>query len=709
MTAIVHRKRSRRRVAATAGLALSLAITGAGFTPATVPALAPTTAIAAQSASGAAIRGVDTTSISGDAFNVASVLDLGGSTLYADVAVRGEVQAKDVEYRYEKDTDEAGIVQLKTTSKVVATHSGDITVSFYDAKTDDRSGAEPLYAAKVYAVAAICNGSYIGSDAADSMIGIRTCAGDATSSFQAPALISKGGRTYRLVSGEQQLGDDGVLRVSYEPAAESGVSASIKYVDSDGNLLQTVDLGAIAEGQVISDYELLDEVEATGKVYVPLKSTAKAAITSTSPEAVITCVERRSPSTAKNAVTIRYVCEQSGGSDDMAWSREELLMKDSVEVGTGGYNYAPAQVFSQSGKSGVMRYTLTGAYDSDGNSYDAYEAASLVLSFNGAKTYTLCYDAEDTVMTYSVSIALVDPAGEGSVSVSREDTITRNFTEDSAATISLPGTWSKDGHVYTLSGGQSVFTYSWSELSEGRATADTAYYVRDDVTTPAAYDVTVRYVDVVSGAELGSTTMACSPDGDSLSIAGPESLDVNGSTYTRLSGQESAIRHSYYAPYRTYTVYYGQPGAFAEGDVYVRRTVIVDGGTTSYTVNTATDAVTTAGATGAAAGTADNAATGTNAAAGGLSTNTPYTTVVTTTTDDNGDATEQQTEVTTPNGNSAGQERIDEDETPLASAETVGTSSLSPVVIGAGVIGIAAAAAVIFAIVAKLRSSQKEA
>ena len=374
-------------------------------------------------------------------------------------------------------------------------------------------------------------------------------------------------------------------------------------------------------------------------------------------------------------VTVNYVSATTG----------KTLVVDHVTVGAGGYKYAPATVFSQAHDLDVMRYTLAGATDSAGNTYTAAEAKTLSLTRGGAQTYTLTYEPEETELTYTVNFALVSAGKNGNTDVAVTKSATAKVSASTDATVELPATIEKDGATYKRSGSDTSLTYTWADLSAGRALSDTVYYVSSDVTTPEAYDVTVRYVDAVSGTELGAKTLTCKPDGSALSITSPESVTYKGMEYTRLSGQSAAITHRFYAPYRTYTVYYAVPGSMTEGDTTVTRTVVVDGGIRYYTIR--------------ADGTVSTAANGTT----GLVATTPYTaisTTATTGTTDSADgssasdsSSDQTSDATAPSGDTAYEERIADDETPLSSGKE--TNSNRPALIAAGVAAVAVIAALL--------------
>ncbi len=678
-------------IAVAAGIVLAVAgVPAAGGAPS--GALAPEAAVAADANDSLAIRGMDTTDVSADAFDVATVIGLGGNTLYADVTVGDRVVARDMSYAYDEASDQAGVVQLNSKKDVVAKYSGRLSLSFYANGSKSRSDGEAaLYTASVYAVC-MRAGDAAADDVAGAMIGARTCAaGDETAAITVPRLLVRDGKTYRVKGGSTSVTptlENGVLYVDYEEVASAGVAAQVTYVDENDNTIYTDQAGTLSDDQSVT-VSVLKTVESGSKVYVPLTRSATLTLTAANPEVTVHCVTRKEASRATNTVSITYV-DADG----------KQLMADSQEVTSGGFNYVPPKVFSQARDGSTMRYVLTGASDNRGGSYSADEAASLSFTYDGASAYTLTYAAEKVQLTYSVSLALVAPGNDGYLNVSIDQVKTAVFADGEDAVVELPATLEKDGYTYTRSGSDSSLTYTWADFEAGALNSDTVYYTRSDVKTPSAYNVTVRYVDVASGTELGSQTLACTPEGGAVSISGPESLDVDGTSYVRLSGQEAAITHRFYAPYRTYTIYYGLPGTWFEGDTTVTRTVVTDGGVTYYRVNSAMGAVSTTG-------------TGTNGAAtGGLNAATPYTTVVngtgndTADGEDGGNTGETRTDVIAPDGTSASEERIEDSETPLAQTTEGG---IQPWAIGVAVALAVGLAALLALFTHKRRDSRKEA
>lgn len=167
------------RAALAAGLSLSLGLSlclaapvaahGAGDGMA--GALGARVAYAAQDASGVAMSGMDTSSLGGGAFDAATVIGLGGRTLYADVTVNGQKANKDpLTYTFDNASDAAGVVQLKADAGYIASHSGGVALDFY---TKDGDAKSPVYSANVYAVCMTVDGQPVGG-VADSMVAIRT-------------------------------------------------------------------------------------------------------------------------------------------------------------------------------------------------------------------------------------------------------------------------------------------------------------------------------------------------------------------------------------------------------------------------------------------------------------------------------------------------------------------------------------------------------
>ncbi len=667
-------------------LALSMSLTCFGAI-----SLSPAKAFAdeASSANGEGelvVRGTDTLQIGGDSFECATVAGLASDTLYADITVDGKLATSDMEYKFDKADDTFGVVQLDAKAAYVAKHSGNISLDFYKAKTADRQGAAALASLKTYAVCMRVNGEPVGS-IEQSMIGIRTAkVSEAELALTAPAQIVRGDTTYRLVGSNKVAPTlkDGVLYVSYEKVdASASTTASVVYVDEEGNTLDT-DSYLLKKGEEKS-VDVRSSVKKDGKVYTPMAATPQVKLSASSPEQRIYCVAQAAADTTTQEVALKYV-DADG----------KQLMADRVNVGAGGYLYAPATIFSQAKNAEVKHYVLAGATDSLGNKYSAKQAEELSLTRDGAKEYTLTYKAKETDLDYTVNFALVSAGKNGNTEVQLVKSEKASVTSAKAAEIALPETYEKDGVTYKRCGTESALSYTWQDLKKGRLLSDTAYYASSDVVAPSAYDVKVRYVDAVSGIELGTSTLTCDPNGAALSITSPESVSYEGESYQRLSGQSAPITHRFWDPYRTYTVYYALPGAISKGDVTVTRTQIIDGGIRYYTIDS--DGKVTTSTTGAQT---NSGTTGTRTT-GGLLASTPYTSVSTT----NANGTSAQTSnATAPSGDSAYSERIADADTPLAAADSA-QDGPNFGLIAAGVIALLLLAALAFFLLRKKRAKQ---
>ncbi len=92
-----------------------------------------------------------------------------------------------------------------------------------------------------------------------------------------------------------------------------------------------------------------------------------------------------------------------------------------------------------------------------------------------------------------------------------------------------------------------------------------------------AYDITVQYMNIANSEILRTETITVDPEAnDYVSILGEETFSVGNETYVRLGGQETALRHSYLSPARTYTIYYRDVNDELSANITVRRTQIVD-------------------------------------------------------------------------------------------------------------------------------------
>ena len=103
------------------------------------------------------------------------------------------------------------------------------------------------------------------------------------------------------------------------------------------------------------------------------------------------------------------------------------------------------------------------------------------------------------------------------------------------------------------------------------------YYVPEDYTPGDTYDITVQYMNIANSQILRSETITIDPEtNDFVNILGEEQFALGDDTYVRLAGQETAIRHAYFSPARTYTIYYRDVNDELSAQITIRRTQIVD-------------------------------------------------------------------------------------------------------------------------------------
>lgn len=91
------------------------------------------------------------------------------------------------------------------------------------------------------------------------------------------------------------------------------------------------------------------------------------------------------------------------------------------------------------------------------------------------------------------------------------------------------------------------------------------------------YDITVQYMNIANSQILRSETITIDPEtNDFVNILGEERFSLGDDTYVRLAGQETAIRHAYFSPARTYTIYYRDVNDELSSQITIRRTQIID-------------------------------------------------------------------------------------------------------------------------------------
>lgn len=285
-------------------------------------------------------------------------------------------------------------------------------------------------------------------------------------------------------------------------------------------------------------------------------------------------------------VTINYV-DDNGNT----------LWTDSVDVKGKGYQYTLPNSFSMSavtnaadapttdrdkGQWGINYYTLdswtleTNAADDNaaigarstesqqGNPVVAFEAGA----YPAGRTVTAKYVSQAT--TKKVNLTVMEINGETGALI---DKIHYEVTPEQTATYTPAP---KDGLV-PWSGNMEPITYAWEDLEKGTDVLQYVYYVSKDYTPGDTYDITVQYMNIANSQILRSETITVDPEtNDFVNILGEERFSLGDDTYVRLAGQETAIRHAYFSPARTYTIYYRDVNDELSSQITIRRTQIID-------------------------------------------------------------------------------------------------------------------------------------
>ncbi|MEE0704883.1 MAG: MucBP domain-containing protein [Adlercreutzia sp.] len=444
----------------------------------------------------------------------------------------------------------------------------------------------------------------------------------------------------------------GYFAVAYKQVASDAVSGAINYVDTEGNVVRSDSVSGITDEGVQATFEksffVKGKADAVGntapsKYYRVIKNLTGTTVTltPTQPTYVVRVMEVAGADANAYEVVINYV-DQNG----------KQLWSDEVDIKGLGYQYTLPNTFSMKQASGVNYYTLDRvqadrpqpesddepAAQAEGDNpwadanpvikFDGSIAdASYANSFgseNGKRVLTAVYQNQDVDKTVKLTIVEVD--GSTNTEIGR---VEKTVTPDEAA-VYTPAAKTVEGvALVPWSGNQQEITYTWASLQEGVDLLQYVYYVPEDYVPGAAYDITVQYLNVANSQVLRTETLTVDPEiTDFVEIIGEERFTAEGNEYVRLDGQETAIRHAYFSPTRTYTIYYRDVNDVLSSNITIQRTQIIDTervvtvpGTTVVTAAPATTTVTE----GAPAGAAPAGAVGAAGAAGGAGAAAPTT------------------------------------------------------------------------------------
>ena len=602
-----------------------------------VDAPAETPAVPADSQNDLTIRGVDFMTVNAadglwDLFRVENGV---GKNIYLEVEKDGSLIAPRFSYQIvegqdadgEEAADYAGNADSGRIAQIVSLRIGDMsagkeaasrtvqqvfadpnnfpsyTVKVYDAKR----GGSVLYEGTICPVYA----KLVGIDGSEEwkVMGIRTV-GDQD---QYADTIGAGSVYYKNVTDANPLafrcdttnaaGEPTVARaendnkyvVSYQQVEAGAISGALKYVDADGNIVDTELVENIGTGKEVAikkSFFKTTENSETGtaetRYYRVIQRLNGTTVTLTPEQATkqVRVMEVENAKAGAYQVTIKYVDENGN-----------LLWSDAVDVKGKGYQYTLPNSFSMSavaaannevttdrekGSWGVSYYTLASwsIATNPSNDNEAIQAQSSestegdpVVSFDAGeypagRTVTAVYQSQAT--TKEVNLTIIEINGETGDTI---DKVSYTVTPEQSATY----TPARKGNMVPWSGNMEPITYAWEDLEKGSDVLRYVYYVPEDYMPAAAYDITVQYMNIANSQILRSETITVDPaSNDYVNILGEETVAVGSDTYVRLAGQETAIRHAPFSPARTYTIYYRDVNDELSANITIRRTQIVE-------------------------------------------------------------------------------------------------------------------------------------
>ncbi len=555
----------------------------------------------------------------------------------------------------------AGVATLDIEGLGLGELNGAYTIEAYA----DRIGKELLYSGAIYGVYADL------PDGSSKLIGTRTANADelATREFSPDETLYTNGITYRLVG--ESLSEDGSLHFTYEEYDEATtIDGVVKYTNAAGETVASTKIPGLAYGE-------------EREVEIP-------AVITTESGDVYRTVFFRDSVVAKNPgqTSFSVYCTQMSEADkalagyylatiNMVDDEGNVIASDSVDV-TGEFVYTcPSAIYKTemvNGEAAVITYEVQG-------DPVLYLSAAKDGVLNRERTITVKYSTQPLdAVSANVTINMLD----GSKRINDKDRTlgTQSVVADDANPTVVPDSQIEiNGAKYNLVGDPSDYEYT---LHKGMVPSIDAYYVPEGYQAPGAYDVTVNYVNFLTGAVIESHSYTTDPDENArITIETPTEFSADGVNYVRLAGQEADIQHSYYSGIAAYTVYYRDVNDTLSSGTVINtiRVVYADGTTTG---GAAADATTTLDATAAAVAEGATA----------LQLNAARTYNVLDGEDNNATLTNEE-------GVDSNTERIEDDATPLASGfDKGGTSTAAgslmaasswalPVGIGAAVVIIA--------------------
>ncbi|WP_251198237.1 hypothetical protein [Anaerotardibacter muris] len=412
--------------------------------------------------------------------------------------------------------------------------------------------------------------------------------------------------SYSLVSrnGIDNEFESGAFYVTYEQNSSNTVEGSINYVNADtGEVVKTEKVSGIGkDGKTVSIMKSFSAVVKDGdkekvQSYRVISRLAGEKVTLSYTNASYTVQVVPLDENTTYPVTINY--RSMDGT---------LLWSDNVDVKGKGYRYTLPNTFSMNKGSKVdaadgvnlyhLEYVQGGQVVNPGEpaeggitSQDGVSVATasndngtiinltnnmtddqFVLDENDHRVINAYYQNQDA--DKEVEFTLIEVDGE-----TGEQLTTITATVDPNHVFSYtPEKKEINGKTYVpWAGNTEEITYSWESLGQSVDLLQYVYYVPEDYVPGDAYGVTVQYVNVANGAVLRSETVNIDPEiTNFVEITGPQSFTQDGSEYVRLDGQDTAIRHAFLSPNRTYTIYYRDVDDVINAQTMIDRVQIIE-------------------------------------------------------------------------------------------------------------------------------------
>lgn len=631
-----------------------------------------------------------------------------GETVFLSVSRSGEKVAKNLPYTIGANAPSgdqstwAGVATLDIAGLDLASLNGAYTIEAYS----NRAGDELLYSGTLYGVYADL------PDGTSTLIGTRTANAEEAKARIYPAneALYVNGRTYRLVSGP--VSTDGALHFTYEEYDESTtVDGVIKYVDANGAVVASTKVPGIGYNEQKTVEVPSVVVSDAGDVYrtvyfqdtVPFKNPGRTSFT-------IYCTKM---SDADKALAGFYVC-----TIQLVDENGRIIASDSVDV-TGNFKYtAPSTIYKTEyvdGRSAVVTYTIA----TDPNIFLSATADKVANRYRTIKVPYTAAPLDSTAI--DVSFNLLDGTKRVGASDRTLQTLSVTVSDDNPTAVP-PEQVEVSGTTYHLAGSPEDYAY---EMHSGKVPSVNAFYTPEGYTPPGPYEVAVNYVNFSTGETIESHAYTSDPNATgALQIETPETFTANGVDYVRLDGQSEPIEHSYYSGIGSYTIYYRDKNDVLTSGTVINtiRVVYVDvpgSTTTTPGATTAANATATEEGIDTATTAADLAAadtTGVNSiaatavaaddAAQAFQLNDGRTYNVFDGAGNNGTLTNEE-------GVNSNTERIEDNETPLASGYDRGASSSAASVFGrlttvALPIGAAVVAIAVIALVVVRRRAKRD-